>query len=170
MKRILFETLLLAGIASNCAGQTPAIATDITLTSSRPNLQCGSGYQGSDCQLLTGILRLNLNQLRLTIPGWRWVVVSRSRWDEVAKSFGVDPEVPAFSSLGIHTTYLDDSLFTMQASANERLQSFSSRGGYDRLRWVIAHESGHILCNTSDERKAAKAAGRLEFGSGKLCR
>jgi len=170
VKRTLFAIFLIGMFMGYGWGQSPPVAATITLTSAKPNLQCGTGYKDSDCRLLTGVLRLSLDQLRLRIPGWRWVVVSRSRWDEVAKSFGIDPRVPAFSSLGIRTTYLDDSLFLMQASADERLQSFSTRGGYDRLRWVIAHESGHILCNTGDESKAARAAGRLEFGSKKVCK
>lgn len=169
MKRILVA-LLFVVIAADGWGQMSPVAADISIANPKPNLLCGTGYKDSDCQLLTGALRLNLEQLRLTIPGWRWVVVSRSRWDEVATSFGIDPKIPAFSSLAIHTTYLDDSLFSLQSGVDERLQSFTPRTGYDRLRWVIAHESGHILCNTSDERKAERAARRLEFGAGKMCR
>jgi hypothetical protein len=170
MKRILVAVTLLLVITMLGWGQVSPVAADITLVHSKPNVVCGTGYKDSDCHLVSGVLRLNLDRLRVSIPGWRWVIVSRSQWDEVAKSFGVDPKVPAFSSLGVHTTYFDDSLLTLNSGVDERLQAFTSRTGYARLRWVIAHESGHILCNTSDERKAAQAAGRLEFGAGNMCR
>ncbi len=170
MKRVLVALVLFVTIIGSGWSQISPVAANISIASPKANVLCGTGYKESDCQLLSGTLRLSLEQLRLSIPGWRWVVVSRSRWDEVAKSFGIDPKIPAFSSLGIHTTYLDDSLFSLQSPVDERLQSFTLRTGYDRLRWVIAHESGHILCNTSDERKAARAAGRLEYGAGKMCR
>ena len=169
MKRFLVAPLFMMIVVCGW-GQMSPVAADITIASPKLNVLCGAGYKDADCDFLTRALRLNLEQLHLRIPGWRWVVVRRSGWDEVARSFGIDPKIPAFSSLGIHTTYLDDSLFSLQVGIDERLQSFSSRTGYDRLRWVIAHESGHILCNTGDERKAAKAAGRLEFGAGKMCK
>src|SRR5690242_3802615 len=68
---------------------------------------CADGLTESSCRLAQSIVRLSLKPLSTSIPGWRVVVVPESRWNEAARDYQVEPSRPAFSALGIHTTYLE---------------------------------------------------------------
>jgi len=131
---------------------------------------CGDGLTGSDCQMARGLMRLALKRLSTSIPDWRIVVVAQFRWNEVASGFRVKPTTPAFSSPGIRTTYVEGNLLSQDARIDENLQRYTPLTGLNKLTWIIAHEYGHILCETSDERKANAAAGRLIYGRGEVCR
>jgi hypothetical protein len=131
---------------------------------------CGDGLTGGDCELSRGIMRLALSNLSSSIPEWRFVIVPESRWQEAADRFGVKRTTPAFSSLDIRTTYVERNLLSQDARIDENFQRFTGSNGARRLVWVMAHEYGHILCQTSDERKASEAAGRLIYGRGQVCR
>lgn len=135
-----------------------------------PSVVCGTGLAGRDCKLVTGILRLALSRLSSSISGWRFVVVPHSLWEETADRFHINPSSPAFSSLGIRTTYLESNLLLPDARVDENLQRYTNLTGINKLTWVMAHEYGHILCQTGDERKASAAAGRLMYGRGEVCR
>src|SRR4051812_35725764 len=71
---------------------------------------CSDGFTPSGCRFVSGTFEVALKQLRLTVPGWRWIVVSPDVWPKVATSFGVKPTTPAFSSLGIQSTYINAAL------------------------------------------------------------
>jgi len=131
---------------------------------------CGDGLTGSDCELARGLMRLALKRLSTSTRDWRIVVVLQSRWNEVADYFRVERTTPAFSSLGIRTTYVEGNLLFHDARIDENLQRYTPLTGLNKLTWIIAHEYGHILCETSDERKASAAAGRLIYGRGEVCR
>ena len=130
---------------------------------------CSNGFTPSDCDFVAGTFQLSLAQLRLIVPGWRWIVVSPTAWPKVAASFGVTPTTPAFSDLGIRSTYVNADLLRFDTRIDENLQRFSNRSGMDRLRWVVAHEAGHILCGTKNEAKAQTAGQRLEGGNRDVC-
>src|SRR5262245_51430597 len=66
---------------------------------------CGDGLTGRDCELARGIVRVALRRLSTSTPDWRIVVVPESRWNDTADHFSVRRTTPAFSSLGIRTTY-----------------------------------------------------------------
>lgn len=150
----------------------PATAEDAVSAEddNRPNVLCADGFSTDGCQIATSRVHVALRQLSVSIPGWRWIVVTADNWQAVATSFGLSPNSPAFSSLAIHSTYIKASLVVPDLRGDENLQIYSSRSGIGRLRWVLAHESGHIVCNTADESKAEAAAGRIEFGNKKICR
>lgn len=98
------------------------------------------------------------------------MIVPGSRWAVAAGRYGIKPTTPAFTDLGIRTTYLDGSLVVQDGRVNENLQRYTPWNGRTRLIWVIAHEYGHILCETRDEQKASAAAGRLIYGRRLVCR
>ena len=131
---------------------------------------CGDGLTGSDCEMARGIVRLALRRLSTSIPDWRIVIVPQARWIDAANRFQVKPTTPAFSSIGIRTTYMEEDLLSLDARIDENLQRYTPLMGVSRLSWILAHEWGHILCKTGDEGKANAAAGRLIYGRGKVCR
>jgi len=130
---------------------------------------CGTGFAKSECQFATNFVRLTLKDLKVNIPGWRWVVVPASQWKQTALSFGVKPSVPAFSSLSIGVTYVTSDLMVPTQRVDENLLAYTTRTGVDRLRWVMAHELGHILCNTADDTKAEAAGKRIQAGNAVIC-
>lgn len=131
---------------------------------------CGDGLTGGPCQMAREIMRLALSNLSPQIPDWRFVVIPESRWQQAADSFGVKRTTPAFSSLSIRTTYVEGNLLFADGRVDENLQRFTAASGLRRLVWVMAHEYGHIVCQTTDERKANAAAGHLIYGRRKVCR
>jgi len=131
---------------------------------------CGDGMTGGQCQLARGIMHLALSNLSSQIPAWRFVVIPQSRWQQAADRFRVKRTTPAFSSLSIRTTYVEGNLLFNDGRVDENLQRFTAASGLPRLVWVMAHEYGHILCKTADERKANVAAGHLIYGGKELCR
>ncbi len=164
-----YATLVLV-VSTFCVAQRTTLPADLRPPSLQPNIVCGSGFSDADCGLATGIVRLALEDLRSAIPEWRWVVVPETHWAAVATSFRIKPTTPAFSSLTIHTTYVEASLVLPAQRIDENLQSYSRLRGKERLRWVLAHESGHILCQTSDEGIAEAAAKKIEYGNRSVCR
>ncbi len=170
MKRLLFLVLVF-GSAVLAHGQQFAAAPDVAPARVEPGfIVCGIGFGQGECQLATGFVRLALTDLNVKIVGWRWVVVPSSQWRQTALSFGVKPSVPAFSSLSAGVTYVVADLVIPSQRVDENLLSYTSRTGTDRLRWVLAHESGHILCQTSDDTKAEAAAKRIQAGNRDICR
>jgi hypothetical protein len=160
----LAATLMIALLASTGHAQVKdAILRD------EPIILCGSGLGDGDCKLAQGIMRLALSRLSSSIPDWRLVVVPRALWNEVADGFHISRTTPAFTSLGIHTTYVESSLVFQDGRIDENLQRYTSLGGISKLTWVIAHEYGHILCRTADEHTASEAAGRLIYSRGAAC-
>jgi len=130
---------------------------------------CADGLTGNDCELARGLMRLVLKRLSTSISDWRIVVVPQSQWNKAADSFHVERTTPAFSSLGIRTTYVEGNLLSQDIRIDENLQRYTPLTGLNKLTWIIAHEYGHILCKTSDERKANTAAGRVIYGRKEVC-
>jgi hypothetical protein len=126
------------------------------------SVNCGEGLSKDECGLATGTVRLALQQLNDPIQDWRWVVVPAYRWAKVSESFERNPASPAFTVLDGRVTYVEDVLIFNSQRIDEGLQLYSRRTGIDRLRWVLAHEAGHIVCNSHSERVAEDAAKRLE--------
>jgi hypothetical protein len=131
---------------------------------------CGSGFTSGDCRVVSGILQLALRDLRVQVSGWRWVIVPSTNWRQTTLSFGVNSDVPAFSSFAVNTTYIESQLVTLDQRTDEHLQDYTKLSGLPRLRWVLAHESGHILCRTPDDTKAESAGKRLTSGNRNVCR
>jgi len=115
------------------------------------------------------MLESSLADLHIKVNEWRWVVVPSSHWAQTARSFGVKPTVPAFTSFAISTTYIESNLLFLDTRIDENLQRYTRLEGRDRLRWVLAHESGHIVCKTSDERKAEGAGKKIASGRNEVC-
>jgi hypothetical protein len=131
---------------------------------------CADGWAYGDCQLAKGIVRLSIKSLTTSVPDWRIVIIPASRWATTAASYRIKSTTPAFTDLSIRTTYLAGNLVLEDGRVDENLQRYTSWNGRARLTWVIAHEYGHILCATRDEREASAAAGRLIYGRRLVCR
>ncbi|HWR16131.1 MAG TPA: hypothetical protein VN577_14990 [Terriglobales bacterium] len=132
-------------------------------------IRCGDGFTPTACELAKGSLTVAIQQLSPGLPGWRWVIVPAEKWEAVATSFGISPTTPAFSSLGIQSTYIHCGFVLFDTRLDEHLQSYSSRTGIDRLRWVVAHELGHIVCGTKDEHEAESAAKKIQARNRNAC-
>jgi len=92
---------------------------------------------------------------------------------DIASAHHLSDTVPAFSSLGVHSTWIHESFFAQDGRIDEHLQAYVSLQGPARLDWVVGRELGHILCNTNSERRAESAGARLRYGSwntAKLCK
>lgn len=62
------------------------------------------------------------------------------------------------------STYLNEELVLPDRDTDMKLRRITRLTGIKRLQWVLAHEFGHIICQTHDERKAARAGGYLLRG------
>ena len=161
---------VLAALAPLCARAQERV--DL-ITRSGPReliVVCAEGLIGGSCELARGIVELSLKHLSASVPDWRIVVIPESHWSEAADRYQIKRSTPAFSDLAIHTTYLEATLVLADGRIDENLQRYTSANGVPRLTWVMAHEFGHILCGTRDERQATAAAGRLIYGRAKTCR
>jgi hypothetical protein len=162
--------LMMLGLATPAVAEEAANAPDVTpLRVETPLVVCGTGFSTGDCRLASGILRLALHDLKIDIPGWRWVVVPTTQWKQTAESFGVKASVPAFSNFAVNTTYVETNLVVPDQRADENLQRYTRLNGMARLRWVIAHESGHIVCRTFDDPRAEAAGKRILAGNRESC-
>ncbi len=171
MKRLFLFPIFGFLFAIGTQAQQFAAVPDIAPVPVEPAyVVCGTGFGNGDCQLATGFMRVALNDLKVNIPAWRWVVVPASQWKRTALSFGVKPSVPAFSSPSVGATYVLADLVFPSQRPDENLLYYTARTGANRLRWVLAHETGHIVCHTSDESKAEGAAKRIESGNRNVCR
>lgn len=170
MKAFLVVALALG---STIGGQAQQFAASPYIPSTRiqdSHVLCGAGFTPSECDTASGMVRNALKDLRVDIPGWRWVVVPSARWNQLAQEFGIKATVPAFSSFALGSTYVKSSLVFPNLALDENLQTYTPLSGMERLRWMMAHESGHILCRTSDEKQAESAGKRLERGNREVCR
>jgi hypothetical protein len=82
----------------------------------------------------------------------------------------VKPTVPAFSSFAVSTTYIQSNLVLLDQRTDEKLQGYRKLSGMPRLRWVLAHESGHIICRTTNDARAEAAGKRMTSGNRDMCR
>jgi hypothetical protein len=128
---------------------------------------CAAGVSRGDCDLNRGRVQRALRELRLEAgfggEPWRYVLMDESGWQQTLRQFSVGRNVPAFSALPIRTTYLNLALLSTDGRVDEALQPYGERRAI--LEHVLAHEAGHILCRTPNERIAENAAGRLRYGS-----
>lgn len=146
-------------------------AAPASLSTQRGNayILCGTGFTEGECRTASGVVRVALKDIRVDIQGWRWVIVPNAQWEEFTREFGVKSTVPAFSSFALASTYVQQDLIFPNLPNNDNLRSYTSLTGFERLRWVLAHESGHILCRTSDDGKAEAAAKRIQSGNSVIC-
>src|SRR5262249_52359347 len=133
-----------------------------------PVIRCGDGFHGNDCQSAIDRVALSVKQLDAKVAGWRLVVVPASRWTALVSAFRAK-STPAFSDLTTTSTYVNDALIFPQASMDEELRALTPLTGVSRLRWVLAHEYGHIVCHTRDETQAERAGGYLQYGKTNMC-
>lgn len=166
--KIFLCWLMMLGLAIPAASEEADNAPPVRVET--PLVVCGTGFSTGDCRLASGILRLALHDLRIEIPAWRWVIVPVSQWKQTAESFRVKPSVPAFSNFAASTTYIEANLVVPDQRVDENLQSYTHLNGMARLRWVIAHESGHIVCRTFDDPRAEAAGKRIAAGNRDVCR
>ena len=168
---IVWTSLLLMALTTPAAlaADTDTVAPSYQLASRSPvPVTCGDGFQGNRCDLALEAIGLSLKYLKVQLSGWRVIVVPANQWNMVAARLGVR-SAPAFSDLTTTTTYLSSGLVFPQAGMDTELRELTSRIGMSRLRWVLAHEYGHLVCNTHDEKKAERAAGALEYGNANVC-
>jgi hypothetical protein len=134
-----------------------------------PWLGCGSGFKGDDCQVALGIVAQALHQLNPRLPGWRVVVVPVDQWRKMSAAFVAHNSVPAFSNLSMASTYLSAELIFSDRDTDMKFLALTRLTGIERLQWVLAHEYGHIICQTHEERKANHAGDYLLRGQIGTC-
>jgi len=163
----LLFTVFVTPAASAAGGDLNVIRHEPVAESHIP-VTCGDGFQGNNFELAMDTIGLSLKQLKVQLPGWRVIVVPASQWSVVSAAFGAK-SVPAFSNLLTQSTYLSSGLLFPQAGMDAQLRELTPLTGVSRLRWVLAHEYGHLACNTHDEKKAERAAGHLLYGKASVC-
>jgi len=80
--------------------------------------------------------------------GWVIIPVEGSTWSAVAKEHNADWKIPAFTDLLTHRTYVNI----------PEIWKRSAKSGLPGLRIYLAHELGHILTNSRDEKFAEAKA------------
>jgi Zn-dependent peptidase ImmA (M78 family) len=77
--------------------------------------------------------------------------------------------VPAFSNLSMASTYISAELIFSDRDTDMKFLALTRLTGIERLQWVLAHEYGHIICQTHEERKANHAGDYLLRGQIGTC-
>jgi len=138
-------------------------ASETVETPAAIRIACG-GIGSRSCEFDQRRLHECLKRIRVFPEGWNWVIVGRQRWQRVATQFHVRDSVPAFSNFTVRTTYIHEAFFALNTTLQEILQPYDAAQGTRGLDWAVSHELRHILCHTSDEKRAETAGARLRVG------
>lgn len=118
-----------------------------------------AGHQGIDIEIhapttyetnrLTDLTN-KLNFDGQTMPRWwRVIVLRKPEWDGKMLEYGlVGKTDSAFTILGDDVTFLNEDYLSLASD--------------EQLEHTLAHESGHLICNCSNEDTANKIAEKLE--------
>jgi hypothetical protein len=157
----LRESLLF--VACICVVTSTGVFAD---TSPAPLVICGAGVRPTVCRFAEMAVTDAVSRLRVVPEDWRWVIVSKTRWPMIATALKTDSAVPAFSNPTLRTTYLHEDLFIARKWIDEYFRIPIDRTIAGRLEWIVAHEAGHVLCDTGDEHRADWAARHLLYARG----
>jgi hypothetical protein len=135
-----------------CLGQAQTSGADVLVI-------CSKGLAGNGCRDAQAAVRRVVDALHPSVQGWRIILVPDERWESACRGFRLKPCPPAFSNLTMRATYLNRRLAVLidqDGKVDEELARYTTLTGEDRLKWVIAHELGHLLCETADQDVADK--------------
>jgi hypothetical protein len=120
---------------------------------------CSKGLAGDGCRYARVAVRRVIDALQPSVQDWRIILVPDEHWASTCSGFRLKPCAPAFSNLTKRATYLNSRLAVLgdDGRVDEDLLRYTRLTGEDRLKWVLAHEFGHLLCETADQEVAEKA-------------
>jgi hypothetical protein len=131
---------------------------------------CGTGISPASCRTSLGLIQEVLHGLTVAPSDWRWVVVANSQWQPMRKEMNLAGDSVAFTAPSARTTFIKESfdgsgvLSVMEGRDRVGALRYEPRE-FRAMRWVLAHEIAHAVCNIRDERRADAGAERLLRGA-----
>ena len=120
-------------------------------TAQNQKFVCNIGYTVADCMQQRAIVQKTVAQYRKEdFADWTWILVRAEDWKDLMHSLHLDPDSPAFTSVDLHETFLEESLIKPKPErAKEFMHNFSV--SLDRmLDLAVTHEIGHVVCGSTE--------------------
>jgi hypothetical protein len=153
-------TLCGTGPLANAASQPAHVRSVVT-----HEFFCYAGLDHNEC--LQNIAKLQTQLLRYSadLPKhWSWVIVGSEDWQSVTLKLQLDSRSPAFTSLKVHETFLEEALFLPQATRTDELVKTLGVPVDQLLTIAVSHELGHAICNEGGEKIANRVSDQLRRG------
>lgn len=132
-------------------------------TASAQHFVCNTGYTPEKCRTDIVVLQKALANYPLAELGeWTWVLVRSEDWKAIVLPRGIGRECPAFTYYEKRETFIEEALVTQVPGRRGELMLTWRMNSHDLLKYAIAHELGHALCNEKDEQKANRVARMLQ--------
>jgi hypothetical protein len=156
---IALQIVLAALLAAQSAQMVAAPKAD----PSAQRFVCNTGYTLEKCKADIAVLQKTLANYPIAELGeWTWVLVRSEDWKAIALPRGIGRECPAFTYYEKRETFIEEALVTQVPGRRAELMLAWQMNSDDLLKYAIAHELGHALCNEKDEAKANRVARMLQ--------
>ena len=151
--------LLIFSLSTSLSAQAQPGPHDALL---KQHFSCNSGYELDECLTEISILKSDLADMPLEQLGeWSWILVRSRDWKTISEKLDLEPRSPAFSTLALRETFIDEALLHDVSERTETLV-VTFNMSRERLRlFAVAHELAHGICNDKNEPKANYVAWML---------
>jgi hypothetical protein len=161
---------ILMGLLAASAGSVCGAPKEAVSGGSAQHFVCNTGYTLTQCQKDVAALRRALEKYPVEQLGeWTWVLVRSSDWQSIQEIRGLDRNSPAFTYYPARETFIEEALVNEVPGRRGTLLVLWGMSMEDLLKFAVAHELGHALCNEKDESKAEKVARMLREGKPASC-
>lgn len=161
---------ILVGLLVASTGLVCAAPKEAVNSGSAQHFVCNTGYTLAQCQRDVAVLRRALEKYPVAQLGeWTWVLVRSSDWTSIQTARGLDRNSPAFTYYAARETFIEEALVTEVPGRRGALLVLWGMSMENLLKFAIAHELGHALCNEKDENKAERVAKMLRVGNPATC-
>jgi hypothetical protein len=161
---------ILVGLLAAWAGSACAAPKEAMSGGSAQHFVCNTGYALAQCQKDVATLRRAMERYPVEQLGeWTWVLVRSSDWTAIQTARGLDRNSPAFTYYPARETFIEEALVNEVPGRRGALLVLWGMSMENLLKFAIAHELGHALCNEKDENRAERVARILREGKPVSC-
>lgn len=126
---------------------------------------CHTGYPLAQCQKDILALKKILARYPIQELGhWSWILVRSEDWKPISRKLRLNPDSPAFTSLDLRDTFLEEALFLHDPLRTAELMGEWQRSMPELLELAVTHELGHALCDETSEAAANHFGDELRKG------
>jgi hypothetical protein len=131
---------------------------------------CHTGYDPRQCEQHIAELKAVLLQYPAPSPKhWTWIIVRSEDWQPLVQNLHLPSQSPAFTTLALRETFLEDALFFSQPGRTDELVTLLRTPAAQLLSVAVSHELGHAICHNGDEAAANRVAEQLRGGKHPDC-
>jgi hypothetical protein len=134
------------------------------------HFHCNTGFDQHVCEQHVAKLKAVLRRYPADAPeGWTWVIVRSEDWQRLLGGLRLDRRSPAFSALGLRSTFLEEALFVYSPTrADELVRDFHAPFN-QLLSIALSHELGHVICHERNETATNRIVEQLRRGEHPEC-